>query len=368
MKAIISALVLVALAAIYLLFWPVPIEPQAWTPPPAPSLTEGPYAYNEKLKDIEHMAEGYGVGPEGINLDSEGSIYAGFLNGDIVRFSPDFTIQTKLGNTGGRPLGLGITDDGSVYIADAYKGLLVNSVKGVEIETVSTEADGEKYGFPDDVVAGRSGMVYFTDATTRFGFGQHLADALEHGSTGRVFSYDPKTKQVKTLMKGLHFANGITLGPDENYLLVNETSEYRITRYWLKGEKAGTHDVFIDNLPGFPDNISFNGSNRFWVAIFAPRDSLLDKTLPAGNEWLRKVVYRLPKFLQPKPRDYAFALGLDLDGKVVANLQYEGKGAYAPITSVREYREWLYFGSLTNTAIGRLPLNKAIEDAPAPAN
>jgi sugar lactone lactonase YvrE len=363
MKAVISVLVLVALAAIYLLFWPVPLQPLAWTPPPAPSLTDGPYAYNDKLKDIEQMAQGYGIGPEGINLDSEGSIYAGFLNGDIVRFSPDFTIQTKLGNTGGRPLGLGVTDDGSVFIADAYKGLLVNSVKGVEIETVSTEADGQKYGFTDDVVAGRSGMVYFTDASDRYGFGNHMSDLLEHGANGRVFSYDPHNKQVKTLMKGIHFANGITLGPDENYLLINETSEYRVLRYWLKGEKAGTHDVFIDNLPGFPDNISFNGSNRFWVALVAPRDSLLDKTLPAGNEWVRKVVYRLPKFLQPKPREYAFALGLDLDGKVIANLQYEGKGAFAPITSVREYRDWLYFGSLTYPAIGRLPLSKAIDSA-----
>ncbi len=99
------------------------------------------------------------------------------------------------------------------------------------------------------------------------------------------------------------------------------------------------------------------------MAIVAPRDSLLDKTLPAGNEWLRKVVYRLPKFMQPQPREYSFALGLDLDGKLVANLQYEGKGAYAPITSVREYGQWLYFGSLTYPAIGRLPLNKAIEGA-----
>lgn len=363
MKAVISALVLVALATAYLLFWPVPLQPLAWTPPPAPSLTEGPYAYNEKLKDVEHMALNYGVGPEGINVDSEGSIYAGFANGDVVRFSPDFTVQTKLGNTGGRPLGLGVTDDGSVYIADALKGLLINSVKGVEVEPVSTEFDGHPYGFTDDVVAGRSGMVYFTDASDRYGYGNHMADLLEHGANGRVFSYDPKTKEVKTLMEGIHFANGITLGPDEGYLLVNESSEYRVLRYWLKGEKAGTHDVFVDNLPGFPDNISFNGSNRFWVAIFAPRDSLLDKTLPAGNEWLRKVVYRLPKFLQPKPRDYAFALGFDVDGKLVANLQYEGKGAYAPITSVREYGQWLYFGSLTNPAIGRLPLSKAIEGA-----
>ena len=29
---------------------------------------------------------------------------------------------------------------------------------------------------------------------------------------------------------------------------------------------------------------------------------------------------------------HSFVLGIDLDGKVVANLQYEGSDAYAPIT------------------------------------
>jgi sugar lactone lactonase YvrE len=362
MKAITLLLVLAATLVAYLLLWPVSIEPLAWTPPPAPSLETGPYAYNEKLKGVERMADGYGVGPEGINVDSEGSVYAGFLDGRVTRFSPDFGNATELINTGGRPLGIGVSANGSVFIADADKGLL--GIKDGAVETLSSQSDGLAFHFTDDVVTARDGMLYFTDASSRFGFGNHMADLLEHGANGRVLQYDPKTQQTRTLLKGVHFANGITLGPDDAYLLINETGEYRVLRYWLKGDKAGTRDVFIDNLPGFPDNISFNGHDRYWVAIFAPRDALLDKTLPAGNEWLRKIVYRLPKFLQPRPRDYAFALGFDLDGKVVANLQYEGKGAFAPITSVREYGPWLYFGSLTNTAIGRLPLKDAIAAAP----
>jgi sugar lactone lactonase YvrE len=367
MKKIIQlGLVLVALIVAYLLLWPVPIQPLAWMPPPAPSLEQGAYAYNEKLKDVEHLLDGQGIGPEGINTDSEGSLYAGYLDGRVMRISPDFSSSTELTNTGGRPLGIGVAANGSVYIADAYKGLL--AISGGKTEVLSTQADGVPFGFTDDVAISRSsGNLYFTDASSRFGFGKHMADLLEHGANGRVLEYDPRTQTARTLIKGVHFANGITMGPDDAYFLVNETSEYRVLRYWLKGPRAGTREVFVDNLPGFPDNISFNGRDRFWVAIFAPRDALLDKTLPAGNEWLRKLVFRLPAFLQPKPRDYAFALGFDLDGKLVANLQYEGKGAYAPITSVREYGSWLYFGSLTNTAVGRLPLNKVFADAAAPA-
>jgi hypothetical protein len=148
-------------------------------------------------------------------------------------------------------------------------------------------------------------------------------------------------------------------------VLVNETGEYRVLRYWLKGEKAGTHDVFIDNLPGFPDNITYNNRGVFWLAIFTPRDALLDRMLP-GNQYLRTVIAKLPAFLQPGPKRHAFALGLDTDGKVVANLQYAGSDAYGPITSVREHGPFLYFGSLTYPAIGRLPLNQALPAAPPP--
>jgi len=207
--------------------------------------------------------------------------------------------------------------------------------------------------------------IYFTDASHKFGYGEHQLDLLEHGANGRLLEYNVVSKKTRVLMSGLHFANGVAVGPDDAYVLVNETGEYRILRYWLKGDKAGTHDIFIDNLPGFPDNLSYNNRDRFWVAIVTPRDELLDQLLP-GNFFLRKVISRLPSFLQPRPKKHSFVLGIGLDGKVLANLQYAGSDAYAPITSVREFGPWLYFGSLTYPAIGRLPLNQVVPGAPVP--
>lgn len=61
----------------------------------------------------------------------------------------------------------------------------------------------------------------------------------------------------------LGFANGVAFGPDEAYLLINETMRYRITRSWLSGEKSGQTDIFIENLPGFPDNLSYNDEGLF---------------------------------------------------------------------------------------------------------
>jgi sugar lactone lactonase YvrE len=361
-KALIAGGLLLAAFLAYLLAWPTGMEPVAWTPPQAPELA-GVYAYNEKLKGIQRLVPGAGKGPEAISVDAIGRLYTGYADGRVVVVSPDRSAYTEVINTGGRPLGIAFGPLGGLVIADARKGLLHH---GKKLEELATTADDLPFGFTDDVDSAEFDKnLYFTDASHKFGYGRHMTDLLEHGPNGRLLEYNVATKQTRVLMSGLHFANGVAVGPDDAYVLVNETGKYRILRYWLKGEKAGSHEVFIDNLPGFPDNITYNGRGVFWVAIFAPRDAMLDQLLP-GNLYLRTVISKLPAFVQPRPKKHAFALGLDPDGKVVANLQYAGDDAYAPITSVREHGAFLYFGSLTYPAIGRLPLNQALPGAAPP--
>jgi sugar lactone lactonase YvrE len=36
---------------------------------------------------------------------------------------------------------------------------------------------------------------------------------------------------------------------------------------WLKGEKAGEAEIFVDNLPGNPDNIRLGSDGHFWIAL-----------------------------------------------------------------------------------------------------
>jgi sugar lactone lactonase YvrE len=362
MRALKIVVAVLLVLALYLLLWPTGLEPVAWTPPPAPPL-EGVYAYNEKLKGIQKLAPGVGSGPEAVNVDAVGRVYTGYKDGRIVMLAPNAASYSVLGNTQGRPLGITFGPNGGLVIADAKKGLLH---LGGSLTPLVTEADGVPFRFVDDADNTRLDKnIYFTDASHKYGYGRHMTDILEHGANGRLLEYNVNSKQTRVLLKDLHFANGVAVGPDDAFVLVNETGEYRVLRYWLKGEKAGTHDVFTDNLPGFPDNITFNNRDTFWLALFAPRDKMLDDLLP-GNLFLRKIVARLPAFLQPRAKMHSFVLGLDLEGKVVHNLQYAGDDAYAPITSVREFGPWLYFGSLTYPAVGRLPLNQVVPGAPPP--
>lgn len=365
-KILMTVAALLLLAVLYLLFWPVPIAPVAWTPPPAPKL-EGVYAANDVLKDVQRFGVGAGKGPEGINVDAAGRIYAGYDDGRIVMYSSNGNSYQELGKTEGRPLGISFGPNGGLVIADAERGLL--HLGGGAPRVLAAAADGLPFVLTDDVDNTRLDKnLYFTDAAA-YPLHKLLYEFIEHKGTGRLLQYNVESKQTKVLMQGLHFANGVAVGPDDAYVLVNETAAYRVMRYWLKGDKAGTAEVFIDNLPGLPDNISYSDSTRrFWLALYSPRSEALD-ALAGKPDWVKKLALRLPNFLQPKPAHKAWVLALDENGKVLANLQHDSKDAYAPITSVREWGPWLYFGSLTEDSLARLPLNTVFPgSAPPPAN
>ena len=56
-----------------------------------------------------------------------------------------------------------------------------------------------------------------------------------------------------------------------------ETGHYRVLKHWLQGDKAGNTEILIENLPGFPDNMSTGLDGRFWLGLASPRNALLDK-------------------------------------------------------------------------------------------
>jgi sugar lactone lactonase YvrE len=337
---------------LYLLLWPVPINPGAWRPAEAPQLT-GTYQKNSKLAGTQRLSLGQGFAPEDVALDSQGRIYAGLDDGHIVRLQADGTNPQVFANTHGRPLGLEVDAADDLVVADAIKGLLSIQPDG-SVTVLATEADKLPFACPNDLDIATDGTIYFTDASSKFPLSNYKADILEHQPNGRLISFDPRTKTARTIFNDLYFANGVAVSPDQSFVLVADTGRYRIWRIWLKGPQQGKSEIFIDNLPGFPDGLSSNRRDRFWVALVTPRDQTLDQLLPHPS--LRKVVMRLPTFLQPAPKRYSFVLGLDLNGKVVENLQNGSPDCYAQIANVMERNGMLYFGSIGESSVGRFKL------------
>lgn len=355
-------LLIVAVAALgWLLFWPVPIDPVAWEPPRAPDL-EGAYGTNNRLEAVTLLAEGVGVGPEDVVVDEQGHIYTGYEDGRVVRLDADGGNPDLIANTGGRPLGLAFNRDGHLLVADGYRGLLRLAPSG-KIEVLATEANGVPFGFTNNVAVAADGTIYFSDASSQFGPALKARDdVIEHRGHGRLLRHDPDTGETEVLLDGLQFANGVAVMPDQQSVLVAETGGYDIIRYWIAGERAGEREPFFSNLPGLPDNLSSDGEDTIWVALYAPRNALLD----AMGPWpfLRKIAFRLPQSLQPRPAAHAFVLGLSTDAQVTHNLQHRGPGSYHPITGVYQAHGKLYLGSLEYPALAVYDL----PDAPAGAD
>ena len=294
--------------------------------------------------------------------DSQGRIYVSTHEGRIVRLNPDGSNPQNWAETGGRPLGIDFDASGNLIVADAYKGLLSVAPPG-KVTVLATEADGVPILFADDVDVAADGKIYFSDATTKFGAEQwggtyeaSLLDLMEHGGNGRLLVYDPNTGKATTLLRGLNFANGVAVGADQRFVLVNETGSYRVMRFWLAGPKKGTAEPLIEGLPAFPDNISTGQNGRYWVALVSPRNPLLDGL--AGTPFMRKVIQRMPAFLRPQAVAYGHIIAVDAAGAVVQDLQ-DPEGGFPINTSVTETDNYLYVGSLVAPVLARLSKDMA---------
>jgi sugar lactone lactonase YvrE len=352
MKKIILGIVgILAILIIIFLLHPAPIDPAAYTPPKSQKLA-GVLAPNSLLQKAELLALGKINGPEEVAVDSQDRVYGGTQDGKIMRLHADGKLET-FAETNGRPLGIQFDKNKNLIVCDAYKGLLSINPKGT-IKVLATSADGVPFKFTDALDISSDGTVYFTDASSKYAQKEYLYDLLESKPHGRFLSYDPATGRTKVLLKDLYFANGVALSQQEDFVLINETYRYRIVRYWLKGAKAGTHDIFIDNLPGFPDNISSNHKGKFWLALFTVRNKAADKLHP--TPFLKAQMSKLPKALWPKPEPYGLVLALNEKGKIIQSLHEPTGKHLKEITSAREYGGYLYLGSLHNDRIGKYKL------------
>ncbi|TAK86542.1 MAG: SMP-30/gluconolactonase/LRE family protein [Aquabacterium sp.] len=372
----------VALVA-YLAFWPTPADPVAWHPPKDAGYT-GAHAPNEKLADLQQLSLASGQeGPEFI-VANGGVLYTGLSNGDVLKINTDGQQPEIVVNTGGRPLGLDVDGQGRLLVADAMKGLLRVSGRGADakvetlLDKVQHPVADDRVRYADAVKVGPGGIIWLTDASRRFGakewgstFEASVLDVLEHSCSGRVIAQDPNTLVARVAISGMCFPNGIEFSRDGKTMYVSETGTYRILAVDLaklslvrtaagdngvptldQAMKAGAARVFVDNLPGFPDNLTRSSSNRLWVGLTKPRSPVIDAV--AAYPFMRQLTLRLPRFLWPVPKAYGHVIAYDERGTVVDDLQ-DSSGAYPETTAATEADGKLFIQSLNAHSIGWLP-------------
>ena len=348
--AVIGSFSALIAALAYLLAWPVPIDPVAWDPPLPRDLgeTAQPLAF-DAVFDTPGTH-----GPEDVHVLPDGTVVGGTADGALLAWSPAGGVPRVLARTGGRPLGLHLAPDGRLLVADAMRGLLAVDVTTGAVEVLCTEVDGRPLVFADDLDVTRDGVVYLSDASDRFTQPDWRLDLLEGRPRGRLVRFDLATGASSTVLDGLYFANGVALAADASFVLVNETSRYRVRRLWLTGPRAGEDEVWIDALPGFPDGISRGPDGRFWLALASPRQAIVDTMAP--HPWLRRAAVRLPRALQPGPVPHAQLLGLDASGRVLVDRVTPDSRDFAVVTSVHAEADALWLGSLSWPGVARVAL------------
>jgi len=296
-----------------------------------------------------------GYGTEDVLVDDAGRVLTGTEDGRIFRISADGGVVELLTMTGGRPLGLELAPDGALVVCDGYRGLLRVDLRTEAVEVLVDQVAGVPLRFCNNAAVAADGTIYFTDSSRDFGVEHWKADLLEHSRTGRLLRRTPDGR-VDVLLEDLAFANGVALARDESYVAVAETGAYAVQRLWLTGSRVGKSEPFIENLPGFPDNISTGSDGLIWVALASPRDAALDFLLPR-HPLLRKVVWRLPQQVQPKPKRTVRVQGYDDAGTLVHDLN-GSHDDFHMVTGVREFDGVVWVGSLHEpkvAAIGPLP-------------
>ncbi|XP_013855884.1 adipocyte plasma membrane-associated protein, partial [Austrofundulus limnaeus] len=357
-----------------------PIQPEVFRLKEPPSM-KGCWEPNLKLREAERLFEDHLIGPESITNIGD-VLFTGTADGKILKLIGRRVVTvTRLGRppcgstddepSCGRPLGIRVGPNGTLFVADAYLGLFeVNPTTGAAAQLVSggQVVAGRKLSFINDLTVTQDGKkVYFTDSSSRWQRRNYLYLIMEATADGRVLEYDTETREVTVIMDNLRFPNGIQLLPDEESVLVAETTMARIRRVHVAGLNKGGMDTFIDNMPGFPDNIRPSSTGGYWVAMSAVRPnpgfSMLD--FLAQRPWIKKLLLKvfsqevLMKFV---PR---YSLVVELrDGGLCTRSFHDPSGLVAAyVSEVHEHDGSLYLGSFRSPYVAKLDLRMARANA-----
>jgi len=368
-------------------------------PPPRPF--KGTLEPNDDLNRAEKLLINNVVGPESITF-YRGALYTGLANGWIVRIIEDHIIEpiATIGNPNckpwepevcGRVGGIRINRNGTLLAVDIYHGLYdVNPETGLvkPLYQMSQAVDGKRPKMLNDFdMAYKAGDIYISETSHKYEAKDMFYGLLESAPSGRILHHNLHTNTTRVLVDGLAFPNGVQLSPRKDFLLFNEMLRKRVMKYHLRGPDEGKLEVFLDNLPGFPDNIRPNDKGGYWVAIVQANTPEKGDPMDAMGRYplIRKVVARTIHLIQSilnciehfcpsrflktlasmvsdfrmyKPLDtpYGMILEVNKNGDILRSL-HSPDGYMAGISEVALYGDTLYFGSPENPYLGKLTLD-----------
>eukprot|EP00882_Tetradesmus_deserticola_P006802 GHRQ01007162.1.p1 GENE.GHRQ01007162.1~~GHRQ01007162.1.p1 ORF type:complete len:400 (+),score=115.27 GHRQ01007162.1:158-1357(+) len=340
------------------------------------ALTKAQMVLTDRIVGVETVA----VAPDGrLGLvDRFGKIFIATPDG---RGDYSIPLEPLAYSSPGRTLGVKFDADGNLYMANSPLGLLQLVAPGdaenqkliLATGRVSDESPllaGYPVEFANALDIAADGTVYFSCSTDVLAYKTEDSswDVLDSvyvtlakgAPAGMLLAYHPSNGSTIALMDKLWFGNGVALSPEEDYVLVADSIQARIHRYWLQGPKAGSAELFMDNLPGPPDGISkADDGTNYWVTIYSEPSGLMSLTRSRVVRVLVAWTPRIMRLLGVQIPKRGLVLKVSPEGKVVQVLgDAKGKVTYG-VTSAVESNGRLFLGSIRRGGVPVLDLNNA---------
>jgi gluconolactonase len=200
---------------------------------------------------------------EGIVVDREGNLYFSQTKaGTITVLPPNGTprLWAKVeGANGHKIMSKGI------HIVAAKNSVVKLDANGQILKVVAKEFNGKPLQYPNDITIDRQGGFYFTDS----------GNSNSQTPNGAVY-YVSATDKISQVAKGIAFANGIVLTPDNKHLFVAESNKNRILEYKvLSPGKVESQKVFAElpvkqgiQIDNKPDGMSIDTQGNLYVAHY----------------------------------------------------------------------------------------------------
>ncbi|KAJ8668378.1 hypothetical protein QAD02_010041 [Eretmocerus hayati] len=345
------------------------------------------------LDEAEILFEGKIKGPQSY-ASHDGKLYTGLENGYVVEIDERQVVPIAILGENcdpnkpypqcARPFGMQFHRDGYLYVCDAYNGIFKLDVKTGKYERIVDGRDLIEGVPPKQFVAldiDNEGNIYWAHYSSEFNI-DNVGCIVSADPSGRIIRYNATTKKNEVLVRDIS-AHGLSLSKNEDFIMISEMSTFRLTKYNIRGPKAGVYEPFIDGLPGSPDNIYPDGQGGYFVSLVRTHElSSFFLSHPNIRRVLARMIYilQLPvKFiLALYPNDFAEWLlhyigSLDsisplLDrSAVVLRIDEEGhiiegasntNGKFFVLSSVCIHNGFLWLGSAITNFAARIPVEK----------
>ncbi len=302
------------------------------------------------------------AGKDDALFSSNGSLYeistSGMVGGEpIARYPTEITALAVQG--GHRAVALA---DGRLIVDDAEIAL----PPGIGCITALAFAD--------------PGTLFLCNGSAHHPAGDWTVDLMEKGQSGSVWRVDLETRQATCLARQLAFPSGILVRDGE--LVISESWRHRLLCLPVSG---GQSRVLLDKLPGYPGRLQAAQDGGAWLAMFAPRNRLVEFVLQEDayradmlrevprRHWIAPALSPSDSFLDPlqcgavktmgirkawaPSRSYGLAVRLNAALQPVASYHSRANGTRHGVTSIAEVGERIWVTARGGNAILDLGLD-----------